>query len=244
MQNDVLLNAISRYLINKEDQSFDVQIVRILVYIYSEADLVNPFLIKDYDLINNNLKRFGLEEESLNKFKKSLQNYLTTQNINDFLTIYKIIIDMIEKKYKDDFITEEEVKKYEEIFFKGRSIKALNDYWNKALYKINNKITFTEVNNNVFNPYAYYLQGKTLADIKEMSDEKLYYLNKKILRDYNIKFDDKNMLNKLNRAIDKAMMPKGALSSGNGFVDILMFLSFVATEIMVGAVIALQMILR
>ena len=86
--------------------------------------------------------------------------------------------------------------------------------------------------------------AETMNDIKEMSDEKLYYLNRKILREYNIKMDDSNMFNKLNKVVYKALLPKSALSSGNGFVDILMILSFVATEVMVGAIIAVQMIMR
>ncbi len=244
MVDDALLNAIAKYIDNKEAISFDTNIVRILIHIYNEIDFINPFLLKDYSLIDKNLLRYGLPEEELVKFKNSFNRYMVNQSEDDFLTIYKIIMDMIAYKYKDDFITKEEVVEYENIFFKGKSVNALNKYWDSTLYKINNKIKFTEARENVFNPYAYYLQGKTMADIKEMSNEKLYHLNRKILREYNIKVDDKNMINKLNIAISKAMMPRGQLSTGNGFVDILMFLSFVATEIMVGAIIAVQMLVR
>ena len=245
MYNDPILNAIYKYTLNKNDQSFDVKIIRILIHIYNEIDIINPFLVENYDLIFNNIKKYGLSDEELQKFKDSLKLYMQYNEMDAMLTLYKILIDMIVKKHKDTFISKEEVAEYEKFFFQGKCINSLNKYWDKALYKINNKIIFKENNNNIFNPYAYYLQGKTLADIKEMSDEKLYYLNRKILKDYNIKIDDKNVVNKLNKAINKIVFPKQVeLTTGNGFVDILTFISFVATEIMVGIVIAVQFIMR
>ncbi len=244
MPNDTLLNAIAKYLNNKDDVSFETNIVRILIHIYNEIDFINPYLLHEYSLIDENILRYGLPKEELIKFKQVFTNYMQTHDTDAFLTVYKIIMDMILYKYKNSFITKEEVAEYEKIFFQGKSVNVLNKYWDKTLYKINNKLSFKEVKENVFNPYAYYLQGKTMADIQEMSNESLYHLNLKILRDYNIKVDDSNLVNKLNKAIDKAMMPKGQLSTGNGFVDILMFLSFVATEIMMGAIIAVQMLRR
>lgn len=243
MSEDVLVKAIEKYVANKNDSSFAVKIIKILALIYNEIDLVNPFLLKKYELIDQNLKRYGLSNESLVKFKNSFAKYLKDKDMDSFLTLYKIIIDMIVKKYQNSFISAEEVAMYEKYFFEGKSLKALNEYWDKALYKINNKIIFTEVNENIFNPYAYYLQGKTLADIKDMSEDKLYLLNKKILREYNIKMDDENMISKLNKALYKELYtPK--FSTGNGFVDALMIVSFVATEIMVAFVAYVGFVLR
>ncbi len=243
MPNDALLYAISKYINNKEDISFETNIVRILIHIYNEVDFLKPYLLHDYNLIDSNLLQYGLSKEELNKFKEKFNEYMLNHNNDAFLTIYKIIMDMIFYKYKNKFITDDEVKEYEKIFFQGRSVEALNKYWDKTLYKINNKLSFTRTADKAFNPYGHYLQGKNMHDIKEMSDEKLYYLNCQKVRDYNANIDDTNIFNKLNQVIKKEMLPK-KLSSGNGFVDILMILSFIATEVMVGAIMAVQMIVR
>lgn len=243
MPNDALLNAISKYTNNKEDISFETNIVRILIHIYNEVDFLKPFLLHDYNLIDSNLLKYGLPKEELSKFKEKFNEYMLNHNSDAFLTIYKIIMDMIFYKYKNKFITDDEVKEYEKIFFQGRSVETLNKYWDQTLYKINNKLSFTKPSDKAFNPYGYYLQGKNMHDIKEMPDKKLYYLNRRKVRDYNANIANANLFKKFNKVIHKEMLPKN-LSSGNGFVDILMILSFIATEVMVGAIIAVQMIVR
>ena len=76
-----------------------------------------------------------------------------------------------------------------------------------------------------------------------MSNEELSRLNYKILKDYNLKINDHNLIQKLNYTLNKALssMP---LTSGNGFVDLITYLSFVATEILIGALIAVSIIKR
>ena len=188
--------------------------------------------------------RYGLKYEEILRFHECLNSYANTKDMNSFLTIYKIIMDMIEKKYKEDFISKEEVERFEKIFFAGKSVQSLKEYWDKTLYKINNKITFSKVNDTIFNPYIYYMQGKTMDDLKSMSDKEIVKLNEKILKKYNLKISDNNLTDKINKIVYRALNPIGPLTSGNGFVDILMILSFIATEILVGLVIAITLIKR
>ena len=243
MSDDALLKAISKYLANRNYESFDTNIIRLLNLIYNEIDLINPYLLQNYELINNNLARYGLSKTEVLKFRNSFNLYMQTKDQNAFFTIYKIIMDMIACKYRNSFIKDEEVKQYEAIFFKGISSNPLKEYWDKTLYKINNKIILNKINDNVFNPYAYYLHGKTMADIKEMSNEEIKHLNYKILKEYNLKMSDHNLTKKLNKALDKVLNPI-PLTSGNGFVDIITYISFIATEILVGAIIAISFIKR
>ena len=162
MSDDALLKAISKYLANRNYESFDTNIIRLLILIYNENDVVNPYLLLNYELINNNLSRYGLATDEVLKFRSSFNLYMHTKDQNAFFTIYKLIMDMIACKYHDSFITEAEVKKYEQIFFKGISSNPLKEYWDKTLYKINNKVILYNTNNNAYNPYNYYLQGKTM----------------------------------------------------------------------------------
>ena len=132
-----------------------------------------------------------------------LQNQMENNNMSSFLTIYKILIDMIVLKYKDSYITNEEVANYEKLFYEGKSINFLNEYWNKALYEINKS---KNGNENSYNPYNNYLQRKNLDDIKAWNDEDLVKEQQKSLDKYY-----KNISDDIN---DKK------ISSGNGFVDI------------------------
>lgn len=240
---NALAYGINKYIHNKEDNSFDVKIIKILAIIYNEIDLVNPILLNDYKLLDKNLLKYLKNENELTKFKTSFNNYMINNDINAFLTLYKIIIDMIAMKYKDSFITEDEVKMYESYFFEGKSVSSLKEYWDKTLYRINHKITLEKINENIYNPYIYYLQGKNLADLKELSNDELVSLNEEILKKYNLNLDDKNLKEKIDKIVYKALHPM-EFSTGNGFVDIIMIISFVSTVVMAGMVIAILILKR
>ena len=89
---NALLNAINKYMANKQDPSFEVKIVTILTHIYNEIDLINPILLNDYKLLNQNLMKYLKNAEELVKFNDCLDNYVKTKDFNSFLTIFKIII--------------------------------------------------------------------------------------------------------------------------------------------------------
>lgn len=234
--------AVQKYMHNKEDNSFDVKIIKILSLIYNEIDIINPILLHDYKLLDANLMKYFKSLEELNKFKKAFSNYMIFKDINSFLTLYKLIIDMIALKYKDKYITEEEVRQFETYFFEGKSVKALKEYWDSTLYRINHKIRLEEVRDNVYNPYIYYLQGKSLADLRELSNDELVSLNEQILKKYNLSLNDRKLKQKIDTIVYRALNPL-EFSTGNGFVDILMILSFTATVFLVGMIIAIVFII-
>ena len=209
MNNQTINNAIKKYNNNKEDTSFDVKVIKILVIIYGQ-DILNISNFKE------NILKYGLDENQLLLFEDELTNYLNTNNMSSFLTVYKILIDMIVLKYKDSYITNEEVSVYEQLFYEGKSINFLNNYWNEALYKINKN--YNDKNSDLYNPYNNYLQRKNIDDIKALNNEKLTDFSKKRIEKYN-----KDTFND-----DKE------LTTGNGFIDIIMMLAFICTQVMLG----------
>lgn len=221
MHEDAILNAIYKYTLNKKNQDFDVKVIGLLVRIYGELQIVKPYLEKNYEQMISNLKLYGFPQKELDKLNNSLKKYQNDNDMNAFLTVYKIVIDMIVYKYKQEPISPEEVKYFESIFFEGLHINALNKYWDKALYKMNKNLALEEKNNN-----TYSLKGKSLEDLKNI-DENLYNRKKREVDDYNAQIEEKQ-----------------SLTSGNGFVDLLLYFSFVATEIMSGALIAINFIKR
>ena len=168
-----------------------------------------------------------MKQSELDKFYKYLDNYNKQNEVNDYLSVYKIIIDMIRLKYSDKYISNKEVKEYEKIFFEGKNINSLNDYWNKTLYEINYKFIDQNIK-DIYNPYSIYTKGKSIKDLKKNS--KIFEKNENKLNEY---------LDKINKNDDKT-----TLSSGNKYVDMLLILAVVSTQIMLGSLLFVTLFKR
>ena len=86
--NNSFTKAIDDYLKSSDNvqgvmyNSFLVVVIRMLVAIYSELDIINPKIIDDEDLLKENLAKFGYDKipkrwiEQLNpEVKNFLENY-------------------------------------------------------------------------------------------------------------------------------------------------------------------------
>ena len=86
--NNSFTKAIDDYLKSSDNvqgvmyNSFLVVVIRMLVAIYSELDIINPKIIDDEDLLKENLAKFGYDNipkrwiEQLNpEVKNFLENY-------------------------------------------------------------------------------------------------------------------------------------------------------------------------
>ena len=79
-----LVYAINKYIHNKDDSSFDIKIIKILSLIYDEIELINPILLNDYKLLNNNLLKYFKTPEDLEKFKHCFDIYMAIINNASF----------------------------------------------------------------------------------------------------------------------------------------------------------------
>src|SRR5699024_202126 len=126
--NEAFTKAIDDYLKNADNvqgiiyNSFLVVVVRMLVCIYSELDIVNPLVIVDEELLYKNLTKFGYSRDSLNIFFSNLQLYYDISQKNQqnsqkeknpyFEFVQKDLIDMFIVKKVNFYLTEEEVKTF------------------------------------------------------------------------------------------------------------------------------------
>lgn len=203
MPENVLTKAIKDYLCDKENITFETNLIRLLTYIYEEENIIGLYQKSDYNELIIAMQKYGLKKDDVDKFIQVWEDYENNKDFDSFLTIYKYIMDMIALKYHNAFISKEEVEKYEKIFFEGRSVQALKEYWDEILYKINNKITFEKEDNNIYNPYTTYLQGKTMDDIKAGGNERFIDKNKQSLKQYK---DNELKNNKKNNSIAKNIL--------------------------------------
>ena len=72
---------------NKEGikyNSFLVVVIRLLVLIYGEADILNPFYLNNKVVFLNNLAKYGMAKSDIAVFKEEFLNYykFEVQNIN------------------------------------------------------------------------------------------------------------------------------------------------------------------
>ena len=77
--NESLSNAIENYLKYKNNpesegfNEFKVMVIRSLIYIYGELDIINPYITqneKNMGGFDNNLMKYGFSPKDLENFKK------------------------------------------------------------------------------------------------------------------------------------------------------------------------------
>lgn len=256
--NEAFTSAINEYLKSKDNpegikyNSFFVVVVRLLTLIYDELDILNPFYLGNEASLDNNLKKYGYASEDIREFKKTLQRFYENEGENNFVKLQKMLIDMFAKKKTSLKISENEIDKFKVLlyspyaqnpllvsynFLMAKDPLEVIRYFEKAMAENNKKVISKP--KETLNLEAYEILKYSLEDIKAMNSEELDEVNKKIYSYFDI---NANAINK-NYLLDKAVYehnnPKPVLSTGNGYVDILFFLSIVATAGMVVLLITL-----
>ena len=256
--NEAFTYAINEYLNNKENpegvafNSFYAVVIRLLTLIYDELDIVNPFYFNNEISLNNNLKKYGYTDQEIINFKTALQNYYENKTEDGFIFIQKSLINMFIKKYNSLKLTENEISSFRSLLYSPYSSNPLMvsynflmakkpneilDYFDKCVAE-NGKKEITKPKETL-NLEAYEILKYSLEDIKNMSPEKLDEVNKEVYNYFDINANAINKKYLLDKAVFDYNHPKPALSTGNGYVDILFFLSIVATVGMIILVITL-----
>lgn len=251
--------GIRNYLSFKDNNSyarlhtFEMYVIKALTIIYGEKSILLPYKIDNEKAFECNLLIYDLKEVEMKNFIKYMNEYFlfmenfksetkATGLINE---IEKILIEMIDKRSKRKEFTEEEIQEFDTIFnpISGdlKKIKSLVSSNNGLIIKTweTNKFGFTNtqlrmmaVNPNLLNPEYYTKYGFDIETIASMTEDEINNINYKITVEEKREKEPKqkfNILKKRNKIL---------LTSGNGFVDKLMLFSIVATEIMIGVIIA------
>ncbi|HIS12791.1 MAG TPA: hypothetical protein IAB40_06775 [Candidatus Onthocola stercoravium] len=264
--NEAFTKAIDDYLKNADNvqgiiyNSFLVVVVRMLVCIYSELDIVNPLVIGDEELLYKNLTKFGYSRDSLNIFFSNLQLYYDISQKNQqnsqkeknpyFEFVQKDLIDMFIVKKVNFYLTEEEVKTFYDLLYTPFSKNPLRVSYNFLMCTINNTDVM-EIDNyfkiqmrdnikvikpqekHYLNVKAYEILNYSMDDLNKMDSNELERVNHQVYDYFKIR---ENAINKeylLEKAIEAIEREKNKVTSGNGYVDILLVMSVICTIIMV-----------
>lgn len=254
--NEALTYGINSYLLKKARQEyskahiFELTIAELLVSIYGELNVINPFKTYSEKSFRDNLKVYGLTNEEYYSFIKLLNEYFTWLNSNSreknniINSINKILVKMIVLKGLNTELTNEEVTLYDNYFLGNmRRIAYLmeissvdptftSSYYarKKKIYLVDkDKLTFEEIEPELLNDKVYKEHGLDAEQVKQLSNLKIDEINSLIVSD-ETKHEEKakSIFGTFNVVV----------TSGNGFVDMLVLLSIMFTELMIGFVVA------
>lgn len=260
--NPAIEYGIANYLNYQENGNcknayiFEMYVIKALCIIYGEKSVILPYKIDNEKAFKCNLLMYDLKESDMELFIKYMNDYYEyMRHIKDvnkptdlIMKIETILIEMINRRGKKHAFTPEEFAEFDTIFNplngnlkKIKSLVASNsglivNIWNNKKEELSNtQLHLMAINPNLLHPSMYSKYGYEIKEIALMSQDAIEEVNRCIVEE-----ETKNNLLSQEKTI-KTNKFRIVLTSGNGFVDKLMLLSIIATEIMVGLIIAVQL---
>lgn len=264
--NVAFTKAINEYQNSKNQpdgivyNSFLVVVIRLLTCIYSELDIINPLMTNNENALKENLLKFGYPTEQLNVFFNNLEQFNIIDEENEnlqikkdnpyFVTIQKQIVDMLICKKINFHLTQKEVMEFYDLLYTAnckdplrvsynylfaKDINEVDNYFKKEMQENVKAIEVKE--KNLLNLRAYEILGFNINDINNMEQEQIEKINRQVYDYFKIR---ENAINKeflLEKAIMEHDNEKNKITSGNGYVDIILVMSVLCTAIMIVSVL-------
>lgn len=266
--NEAFSKAIDDYLKSADQpqgityNSFLVVVVRMLICMYSELDIVNPMVVNDPDLLYKNLTKYGYTKEALEVFFSNLQMYYDIEKENEkinadvkkknpyFVVTQKDLIDMFIAKKMNYHLTEDEVKNFYGLlytpftenplrvsynFLTATDVSEVDNYFKQQM-RDNVKVVAPK-EKHYLNVKAYEILNYSMDDLNRMDSNELDRVNHQVYDYFKIR---ENAINKeylLEKAIEALERENNKVTSGNGYVDILLVMSVICTIIMLVGIV-------
>lgn len=257
--NEVINKAIEDYLKYKETPNdihmytFPVVAIRTLIFIYGELDIINPYITKNEHSLggfNSNITKYGFKESKLQDFKDQFLKFgETSQRPNyAFLNIEKYLIEMYFCKQKAMGLTLENQEEFKSYLYLEentnpyimKSLDAyvvdkqeLTTYFNSLAFENAHSFNIAEIPKEVLIPDAYTILGYNLDQIGNMPNTDLRNINNQVYQFFHIDPKDENKDTMLQKAVNYYQKYGNRITSGNGYVDLLLFLSVISTAIFI-----------
>lgn len=248
--NSFIDSGIKNYLLLEDgllyerEHTFEIYVIKALCKIYGEINVINPYKICSENSFKCNLLMYGLSEKGMELFFSYCNQYEEWLNSEksgktDLTTkIEKMLIDMIVMKFRKH-VVDEKTLEYFNVFFnpvdnglaKIHSLITLDkdfipNYWKRKKSGFNNKIKLVNIRTDLLSRDDYAIYDIDITDVENLTHEQVSLLNNKIKE-------------KEKKSKQTLFKPKKILmTSGSGFVDTIMLLSIMATEVMIGLILA------
>ncbi len=242
--NEAIDISIKSYLDHKltpdslEFNSFNVIIIRMLSLIYGELDITSPYIGHNEDLFASNLKKYELNENNYNNFINNMQAYYVEDKSGKipnsmYIPVINLVIDMFTLKKNNFKVTMEETEHFKFL------IKSLNspfetqilNYFDTGIHK--NIISANIVKpKKMLAPEAYTVINKNYTDIALLSAEDIEKINSEVYKVLEVNEKEPNFEYLFEKALIDFWNKRAPLTSGNGYVDILLILGIICTIIL------------
>lgn len=253
--NEAITNGIETYIAQKQNYKnqkiitihiFELKVIETLAHIYDEINILNPYTIKNENNFRSNLMIYGANKDDINQLIALLDEYNAWLNSNSrdknniiesiFLILGKLVLL---KQENVGELSTDELTFYEELFslkdhqikriveMSAESIPNVLDAWNKA--QIERQKANEPKPSPLLSEEEYQKYGVSIKDVSILPENKILKLNE------NIKKREEN--ESIDGGTTKEKPLQYVLTSGNGFVDALVLLSIMCTEIMIGVII-------
>lgn len=248
--------------------SFLVVVIRTLALIYGEVDILNPFYINDSVAFISNLGKYGMNKSDIALFKEEVLSFYNLDKDNDqnasklnsyFKNILKYLVDMFVAKSKVVGVSYQDEEQFLELIYTSHTTNPHRVSFNtqvngdvnfieKYYYSKINDMDMTKdlsktISDNINLEALNYL-GVNLSNISSMSNEDLQKAQNNAYKYFDVDVysptrdeDLKNSINNLN-----SFNVKKHVTSGNGYVDILLLMSVIATSMSIIAIIVFSLI--
>lgn len=260
--NEAFDKAINDYLNSNKDvegklyNSFLVVVIRMLVNIYGELDIINPFYTLNEEALDTNLTKYGANIELVNEFKFLFDMYYKTElknknSINKeqniyFIEVQKKIIDLFKLKNDNYLVNETSRKEFFDLLYtpatsnplrlsynylNAEDVYEVATYYHDVISQEEKKVVKDK--KEILDLDVYKLFNYKLSEISQMDNDELKKVNHEIYNALNI---NDNAINKeylLEEAINALKGETNKVTTGNGYVDILLVMSVIITTIMV-----------
>ena len=246
-----------------------VVVIRLLALIYSELDIINPYYLKNSIAFMNNLNKFGLSNGELALFKDDFLRFYEFECENEkrkfkqknpyFISIQKYLVDMFvaKKKTENVSLSEEETfleliysshtKNYYRIsynYFMSDDPNFIEKYYYSKLNEmdVTKELTLDKTITGDLNLEALNLLGINLSNLKNMSNAEIKESQNKAYEYFEVDAESPNREEDLNKAVDYYKLYGKKITTGNGYVDILLLMSVIVTSLSVISIIIFSII--
>ena len=251
--NESIDSGISNYSLIKDGKDYDkahifeVYVIRCLCKIYGELNILNPYRIKNEYSFKTNLVMYGYTVKEMEEFISLLNEYSRWLNSEksvgktDLTSKIEIcLINMILVRNRSKKFDDSEIEFFDKYFdprdnnfatlhkLITKDINIIPMYWSRKRSLLSSKLKFKLIRNDLLSSSTYDKYGLDKEEVSKMSEDKVKNINNKIIEKE--KAEEKR---------SKKFIPKIIITSGNGFVDTLMLLTIMTTEIVIGIMFAL-----
>ena len=246
-----------------------VVVIRLLALIYGKVDILNPYYLKNNVAFMNNLTKFGVSNSEIAMFKDDFLRFYEFEEENRarsikqknpyFTNIQKYLVDMFVAKKKSREVSLEEEESFLDLIYSvhttnpyrlsyaylnATDIRFIEKYYYSKLNEmdVTREIDLDKTISGNLNLDALNFLGVGLSNLSEMSSDEIRKATEQVYDYFSVDKESINRDEMLSKAMDYYKLYGKRLTSGNGYVDILLLLSVIVTSLSIIAIIVFNII--